>query len=112
MADEIDTGNLCAATPVAPRSSVYTPLLVLVGACVVIALASLGFASDWGSTGRHVTENRKLIDATAEVVAELGKASTQTRIDMAYIRGSLEQLLREAGLPVPIPVGNHRPHGG
>ena len=88
----------------------YGPPIALFAVIVVIALASLGFASDWGAAARGVKENHSLIDAQAAVVSELGKISVQNRVDMAFIRGSLEQLLGKESSPIL--VGEHPPHGG
>ncbi len=77
---------------------------------LILAISALGFARESWDSALGVKENRSLIDAQALVVIELGKASTQNSIDMAFIRGSLEQLLGKTGTQAP--GGNRRPHGG
>ncbi len=77
---------------------------------LILAISALGFARESWDSARGVKENRILIDAQALVVIELGKVSTQNSINMAFIRGSLEQLLGKTGTPAQ--VGSHRPHGG
>lgn len=96
--------------PCSHGNGTLTVLAAAAGAGVILSLAAVGFARESWDSARGVKENRNLIDAQQEVIVELGNASTQTRIDMAYIRGSLEQLLGKAGKVVNPSV--HPPHGG
>lgn len=77
---------------------------------LILSISALGFARESWESARGVKENRSLIDSQALVVIELGKVSTQNSIDMAYIRGALEQLLGKAGKVVN--PSAYMPHGG